>query len=222
MLRTKAGESPGATALGPEAQAPPPPLAGSVLRMLGSVCLVAALLVAGYLGWLLWGTGIGTAREQNHLRQQINTLIAHPRRVPSQSSRPVSPIPEGAPVGILKIPRLHLDIVVVNGTSAADLRRGPGHYLDSPYPWEDAGRVAIAGHRTTYLRPFWSLDKLRPGDLIRLVTQYGTFDYHVTGSRAISPAATWVLKQTRAPTLVLTTCTPRFSATHRLVVFASR
>jgi sortase A len=82
--------------------------------------------------------------------------------------------------------------------------------------------MAIAGHRTTYLRPFWSLDKLRSGDLIRLVTEYGVFDYHVTGSTVIQPSGVWVLKQTKEPTLVLTTCTPRFSASHRLVVFASR
>jgi sortase A len=113
-------------------------------------------------------------------------------------------------------------MVVVNGTSTADLRKGPGHYLETAYPWESSGRVAIAGHRTTYLHPFWSLDKLRPGDVIRLVTEYGTFIYHVTGSRVILPSGIWVLNQTKAPTLVLTTCTPRFSATHRLVVFASR
>ncbi|HEY3210566.1 MAG TPA: hypothetical protein VGL18_12390, partial [Actinomycetota bacterium] len=89
---------------------------------------MGALVVAGYLGWLLWGTGIGTAREQHQLRQQIDTLIAHPNTRDTQSHRPVAPIPEGAPVGILQIQRLHLDMVVVNGTSAADLRRGPGHY----------------------------------------------------------------------------------------------
>ncbi len=223
MLRTSPGETPsGTTILGPEAKPPQPVRAGRILRALGTLCLVGALVVAGYLGWLLWGTGIGTAREQHHLRQQIDKLIENPVALGPRPRWPAGPIRSGTPVGILQVPRIHLDIVVVNGTATADLRKGPGHYLETAYPWEDTGRVAIAGHRTTYLHPFWSLDKLRPGDLIRLVTEYGTFDYHVTGSRVILPSGVWVLKQTNEPTLVLTTCTPRFSASHRLVVFASR
>ena len=40
--------------------------------------------------------------------------------------------------------------------------------------------MGIAGHRTTYLAPFWSLNELRPGDRIVLATEYGIFDYRVT------------------------------------------
>jgi sortase A len=191
-----------------------------VLRILGTLCLVAALAVAGYLGWILWGTGLETARAQRHLREQIDKIITHPKVFDPQ--RPAKPPGEGAPIGILHIPRMKLDIVVVNGTSDAILKKGPGHYMDTAYPWDETGRVAIAGHRTTYGHPFWSLNKLRKGDLIRLVTEYGTFDYHVSGSRVILPSGVWVLRQTKEPSLVLTTCTPPFSASHRLVVFASR
>jgi sortase A len=223
VLRTNAGKAPSGTPdFEGEARSKPPVRAGRILRALGFLCLLAALVVGGYLGWLLWGTGIGTAREQHHLRQEIDKLISDPRPFDPGNERPAAPIPEGAPVGVLEIPRIDLDVVVVNGTSTADLRRGPGHYMDSAYPWEDTGRVSIAGHRTTYLHPFWSLDKLRRGDLIRFRTEYGSFDYHVTGSHVILPSGVWVLKQTREPTLVLTTCNPRFSASHRLVIFASR
>ena len=195
---------------------------GLIFRALGTICLAVAVVVAGYLGWLLWGTGIGTAHEQHGLRQEIVQQIAHPRVLNPQTRLPTKPLPEGAPLGLIRIPRIHLDMVVVNGTSTADLKRGPGHYIGTAYPWEATGRVGIAGHRTTYLHPFGGLDKLRPGDLIRLETEYGNFDYHVTGSRVILPTGTWVLNQSKAPTLALTTCTPRFSASHRLVVFASR
>jgi sortase A len=82
--------------------------------------------------------------------------------------------------------------------------------------------VAIAGHRTTYLHPFWSLDQLGPGDRIELQTRFGRFDYRVTSTRTVLPTAVWILRPTRDPTLVLTTCSPRFSATRRLVVFATR
>jgi sortase A len=117
---------------------------------------------------------------------------------------------------------MNLDVIVVQGTSTLDLEKGPGHYTDTADPWDPHGRVGIAGHRTTYLAPFWSLDKLGPGDAVILRTKYGTYHYDVTGSRTISPSDASVLDQTARPTLVLTTCTPRFSASERLIVFANR
>jgi sortase A len=55
-----------------------------------------------------------------------------------------------------------------------------------------------------------------------MVTEYGTYDYRVSAIREVLPDAGWVLDQTRSSTLVLTTCTPRFLASHRLVVIAGR
>ena len=189
--------------------------------------------MAAYYAWLLWGTGFTTSRAQAQLRTQIIGQIEQHDPVPGGGSsvgtshdggpEPIIVAPkEGAPVAIMRIPKIHLDMVVVNGTSTADLEKGPGHYIGTAYPWERHGAVAIAGHRTTYLHPFWSLDQLRPGDLIRLVTAHGRFDYRVARSIVIIPSEGWVLRQTVRPTLVLTTCTPRFSASHRLVVFADR
>jgi sortase A len=133
------------------------------------------------------------------------------------------PVPkDGEAVGILKIPRLHLDMVVVQGTTIQDLMKGPGHYPGTAFPWSDHGRVAIAGHRTTYLRPFWALDTMRPGDRIQIQTEFGTFEYRVTGLRVVLPTAMWVARQTSSPTLVLTTCNPRFSSSQRIAVFAVR
>jgi sortase A len=205
---------------------------GSILRALGLVCLAAALVLGGYVAWLLWGTGLATARAQHQLRDVIAHQIEHPRQGGTSSagtaghSHPVPPkgftIAEGDPVALIYIPRIGLDMVVVEGTSTEDLKKGPGHYLNTSYPWDDTGSVAIAGHRTTYQHPFWSLDKLGEGDLIELRTEFGTYRYRVDRSVVIRPSESWVLKQTRSPTLVLTACTPRFSASHRLVVFASR
>jgi LPXTG-site transpeptidase (sortase) family protein len=195
--------------------------------VLGTFCLAFAALLAINIAWLLWGTGLFvTAHAQHHLRAEILERIQHPRvtLTSAPKTEPITfPIPhDGDPVGILKIPRLHLDIVVVQGTSIEDLKLGPGHYPGTAFPWEDRGRVAIAGHRTTYLRPFWSLDSMRQGDRIQIRTEYGVFNYRVTGLRVVRPDALWVANQTRAPTLVLTTCNPRFSASQRLALFAVR
>ena len=86
----------------------------------------------------------------------------------------------GSAYAELVIPRIDLDMIVVQGTDTESLKKGPGHYPDTADPWDDTGRVGIAGHRTTYLAPFNHLDAMRVGDPITLRTEYGTFDYRVT------------------------------------------
>lgn len=188
---------------------------GRVLRFLGKACLTAAFIVAAYIVWLLWGTGIYTARQQDALREEITQAIEDPR--PQLAQR----IP-GRAYAILEIPSIDLDNVVVHGTTVEALKRGPGHYEKTADPWDREGRVGVAGHRTTYGAPFWDLDRIRPGDPITMITELGTFEYEVTGSREVLPDQAEVLRSTRRPTLVLTTCTPRFSAARRLVVFADQ
>ena len=133
----------------------------------------------------------------------------------------------GRAIAIIRIPKIDVDLVVVEGTGTEQLKKGPGHYPWTAYPWDDTGRVGIAGHRTTYGAPFWSLNGLRAGDRIVLATEYGIFDYRVTRTvvtppSGILPSGAYILDQTTSPTLVLTTCNPRFSASERLVVIADR
>lgn len=189
-----------------------------MLRSLGRLCIIAASILAGYLLWVLWGTGLITARAQDDLRQEFAPKLENPRVPPA--GEPVR-IPGDAVAEII-IPRIELDAIVVNGTGTEDLKKGPGLYPGSALPWEPSGRVAIAGHRTTYGAPFWDLDRLKEGDLIQLATEYGTFDYRVVRTEIVQPSATQVLDQTERPTLVLTTCNPRFSAAQRLIVIADR
>lgn len=128
----------------------------------------------------------------------------------------------GQAYAILRIPSIGVNEVVVQGVDVEDLKAGPGHYLRTADPWDPEGRVGIAGHRTTYGAPFWDLDRVRPGDEIRLITEQGEYRYEVTHSRDVPPTEGSVLRDTRLPSLVLTTCTPRFSAALRLIVFADR
>ena len=69
--------------------------------------------------------------------------------------------------------------MVVQGTGHEALKEGPGHYPDTADPWDEQGRVGIAGHRTTYLHPFFKLNELTPGDTITLRTVYGIYRYEV-------------------------------------------
>jgi sortase A len=183
-----------------------------VLRIVGNLCLAGAFVVAAYIAWVLWGTGLYTARQQDVLRGDLQERIEDPR------ARPGTVLPGNA-YAIIRIPSIELNDVVVQGTTTDDLKKGPGHYEKTSDPWDDRGRVGIAGHRTTYGAPFWSLDRVREGDDVFLRTEFGGFRYEVTGIRTILPTQVEVLEPTRKPTLVLTTCTPRFSAAQRLVVF---
>jgi len=192
---------------------------GRALRIAGLVLILAALAVGGYVWWLLWGTGLTTRAAQNDLRPRFEERIG---TRPAAEAPPRTVNVPGEAVAILRIPKIELNYVVVEGTDTESLKKGPGHYSWTSYPWEDTGRVAIAGHRTTYGAPFWSLNELKSGDRIVLATEYGIFNYRVTESRIILPSQAAVLHETENPTLVLTTCNPRFSAAERLVVFAER
>lgn len=199
------------------------PLGGLILKWFGVACLMVAAGLGGYIAWLLWGTGLETQAAQNDLRSGFQQVV---------NSKPTSEAPQPGSVALplrgqayaeLVIPRLDLDMIVVQGTDEESLKKGPGHYPDTADPWDATGRVGIAGHRTTYLHPFYNLDQLQVGDEITLRTEYGTFAYSV--SRVFVVASTGsgvVLTQTSTPTLVLTTCNPRFSSSQRLIVTADR
>jgi sortase A len=192
---------------------------GRWLRIGGLVLILVGVGLGAYSWWRLWGTGFTTRAAQNELRPQFEHLVA--TKPPEEAPVRVANVP-GRAVAIIKIPEIDVDLVVVEGTDTESLKKGPGHYADTAYPWQDRGRVGIAGHRTTYGAPFWSLNELETGDRIVLATEFGVFNYRVTGSRIIAPSDGSVLRATSRPTLVLTTCNPRFSAAQRLVVFADR
>jgi len=127
----------------------------------------------------------------------------------------------------IKIPKIDVDVVVVEGTTASALKAGAGHYPATPLPCED-GNVGIAGHRTTYGKPFANIDQLRPGDLITLETPIGPCTYSVSGPPVVVlpdgklPNGTSVVDNTPGQhTLTLTSCHPKGSASHRIVIKAT-
>ena len=126
---------------------------------------------------------------------------------------------DGEAMARISIPRIGLDAVVVEGTTEADLEQGPGFYAGDFLPGEGQ-LVYVAGHRTTYSAPFSHLDRLRPGNAVTLALPYGTFTYAVTDHRIVTANDIAVLRSHHHEELILQTCHPRFSATHRYLVFA--
>lgn len=189
-----------------------------VAHWIGIGCLMLAAGFGGYVAWLLWGTGLTTQRAQADLRQGFGAVV---------DSKPPSdavPVALGGRYAEIQIPAIDVDMMVVQGTAYEDLKLGPGHYPDTADPWDRTGRVGIAGHRTTYLHPFFNLDKVRTGDTITLRTEYGTFTYRVDRDPFVVQEAGSgaVLHQTSRATLVLTTCNPKYQSYERLIVTAIR
>ena len=125
----------------------------------------------------------------------------------------------GTAIGRIRIGRIGVNAVVVNGTDTASLRKGPALYDDKPFPGAP-GTVAIAGHRTTYLAPFRRVDKLRPGNEIVIEMPYGRFTYRVQQTRIVDPSEVSVVRRVGYDRLVLSACHPLYSAAKRIIVFA--
>lgn len=216
-----------------------------VMAALGRTFITVGILILLFVGYQLWGTSIYTAREQNALEQDFETTLAREGvpaptsttiGVPGETSETDEPallaptIPaEGDPVARIKIPKIGVDSIVVNGVSRNDLRKGPGLYPETALPGQ-AGNAAIAGHRTTYGAPFGDLDQLVVGDLVQVQTLYGVFRFRVTEQLIVAPSDVGVIdpkpvdpntpSKGLIPQVTLTTCNPKYSAAQRLIVKA--
>jgi sortase A len=198
----------------------------SATGALGRLLIAGGVLILLFVAYQLWGTGLKEAASQHSLRRQFEaSLHAHHSTAANQGANAQAqadaapPPPEGQAVGIIKIPAISLEKVVVQGVGESDLRAGPGHYPETPLPGQ-AGNSAIAGHRTTYGAPFFRLNELVSGDPILITTRQGAFRYVVQRSMVVDPSDSAVVAPTPGNHLTLTTCTPRYSAAQRLIVVA--
>jgi sortase A len=125
----------------------------------------------------------------------------------------------GQPIGRIKVPRMGLNMVLLNGTDESTLAKGPGRDLRSHLPGQGQ-LVYVAGHRTTYLAPFAHIDTLRKGDRITIEMPYATFLYEVTRHRIVPAGDLAVLRTHGHEALALQACHPRFFATDRYIAYA--
>lgn len=121
----------------------------------------------------------------------------------------------------LQIPKLGVNVVVVQGVDTRSLEAGAGHYPETPLPCQE-GDVAVAGHRTTYGKPFANIDRLVPGDRIVLTTPVGSCIYEVAAAPFVVLPTDWqvVANTPDQFELTLTACDPKGSASHRIIVKA--
>lgn len=174
-------------------------------------------LLFGVLGLGMLAYPFATNLFQGRLQQRLEVQLASPEIKQAYAAGKVD---EGDSLTRLRIPTVGVDVVVVEGTTISALRAGAGHYPNTPLPGEE-GNVAIAGHRTTYGRPFANLDRVHPGEEIALDTPLGTHVYRVSREPYVVANNDWQpIAQRPGKTLTLTTCHPKGSARQRLVVKA--
>jgi sortase A len=152
-------------------------------------------------------------------RHTLARLHEERRRVSYLARALQSQAKAGSAVGRIRIPAIGASFVVVKGTGTSELENGPGIYPETMFPGVP-GTTAIAGHRTTYLAPFRHIDRLHRGESIVLEMPYARLTYTVIGSRVVLPTNVSVLDPVGYSRLILSACTPLFSASHRLIVFA--
>lgn len=244
----------------------------------GKTLIAVGLLMFGFVGYQLYGTGIETAAAQSELEDQFEDQLTRVEPVPADTSATpddvavddtppedgsaevatqdsqdptatepdvaepdvAEPNAETAPsvvpvevqnipndlengdaIAKIEIPRIGVDDIIVAGVETADLKRGPGHFPDTPLPGQ-LGNAAIAGHRTTYGQPFRNVDQLQNGDEIKVTTLTGVYVYRVTGQTIVEPSEYEVVATTdpTAANLTLTSCHPVFTAQQRIVIFS--
>lgn len=156
--------------------------------------------------------------ELERVRDERNRVALLAARMERRSSL-------GSAIGRIDIPKIGSDFVLIDGTGTSELEAGPGVYSKKSYPGVTfpgiAGTTAIAGHRTTFLEPFKHIAELRRGEHIYITMPYARFTYTILGEHAVLPTNTVAVVSRKSYTgLVLSSCTPEFSAEKRLLVFA--
>jgi sortase A len=186
----------------------------AVLRFVASVMMVSGtLLIADAAVTLLWQEPVSAyvaGKNQGTLKK---AFFDPPERVIHR--RPL----KGDAIAEITIPSIGLSKYVVEGTDVDSLRKGPGHYPDTPLPGEP-GTTAIAGHRTTYGAPFRHIDDVQRGEPVVIDMPDGRFVYRVQRTKIVDDQDLSVLDKVGYQRLLLSACHPLYSAAQRIIVFA--
>jgi len=178
-----------------------------------ALALTSALIVGAGAGFFVHAGGAEDVVATGASAPAVVRQTPKPRALPSV--RPVAPT-KRAPAPTLWIPRLDLKSRIF---ASPRLDQGPAWWPTTGRPG-GGDTVAVAGHRTTHTRPFYYLERLRPGDRIYVAHGGRTHVYRVTRSHVVSARNLHIGDAVGYERLLLTACTPRGSAQFRLVVEA--
>lgn len=202
-----------------------PALLGDALRRPGGRRALSVLSVVLFIaGVAMFAYPVGTDVYSRYRQDKLNNAFADPSLQQRYVNRTVR---VGDVLTRLQIPKkgIDVDVLVVEGTTPAALRAGAGHYPGTPLPGE-AGNVSIAGHRTTFGRPFNHIDEMTAGDVVYLITPFKKYTYIVVPAFdnhpnpwVVSPKDFSVVQNVPGKSLLtLTSCHPKGSAKQRIIL----
>jgi len=220
------------------------------LTVMGELLITAGVLVGLFVVWQLFYTDVQSERIQDAVLEEIpwyeppapaiqdngggstasGLFLAEGDKHYTPDGAPVAPTPAyGEVFATMYVPRWGTDYVkpIAQGTTRFDVldRLGIGHYKDTVMPGQ-VGNFAVAGHRTTYGKPFTHIEQLEVGDAVVVQTEEAWFVYRVTDYEIVLPThIESIAPNPYAPgseateaMITLTACHPRFSAAQRYVV----
>lgn len=198
-------------------------------RVIGEMFITTGVLMLLFVTYQLWWTNI-LANQQaggaaSNLQEKWDT--GGDKRDPGAFS-------PGEGFAIMYIPKLDVKVPIAEGIDKQKvLDRGmAGHYADgklqTAMPWDDKGNFAVAGHRNTHGEPFRYINKLNPGDEIIVETRSTYYTYEMASILPqTAPSNVEVIDPVPAQSgftepgryVTLTTCTPEFTSTYRMIVW---
>lgn len=197
-------------------------------RALGEVFISLGVLMLLFVTYQLWWTNVRAEEEAggaaNNLQHEWD-----------QGGGEKKNLADGERFGIMYIPKLDVKAPIAEGIDKHNvLDHGMvGHYdknsgIKTAMPWDKKGNFAVAAHRNTHGEPFRYINKLTKGDKIVVETQSSYYTYEMESILPqTSPSNTSVIGPVPPGSgftgpgryITLTTCTPEFTSTFRMIVW---
>lgn len=187
---------------------------GKFRNVLGVILIVVGVSLIGVTIWMKYDT---YRQQQAVLDSFRNLQFDVPEGEVEKDKKPEkAQLEDGKGIGILDIPKINLEIGIIEGVSYEDIKYVVGHFPGSPMPGEK-GNFSIAGHRISYFgQAFKDIDKLEKGDKVKVTYNGKEYTYEVTDMYEVTPNETEALNPTKDATITIVTCTT--DAKNRVIV----
>ncbi|MFF4172090.1 class E sortase [Streptomyces sp. NPDC001744] len=199
-------------------------------RIVGELFITLGVVMLLFVTYQLWWTNVLAGQETDQVKERIADTWSKERK---DENKPEAFEP-GEGFAIMYIPKLDVVVPIAEGIDKAKvLDKGMvGHYSEGPLktamPSDKQGNFAVAGHRNTHGEPFRYVNRLKPGDPIVVETRNTYYTYEMASILPQTPPSNVsVIEPVPKGSgftgpgryITLTTCTPEFTSTYRMIVW---
>ncbi|RKN38070.1 class E sortase [Streptomyces hoynatensis] len=208
----------------------------AISNVIGELFITTGVLLLLFVVYQLWWTNVEAKahanNEANHLQEQWDQQGS---AAGSDENRDPGEFAPGEGFAILYLPTLDVRVPIAETTDKSSILDNGmvGHYteadgLPTAMPWDEEGNFGLAGHRNTHGEPFRYINRLEPGDPIVVETENAFYTYEVRNTLDSTPPSNVDVLDPVPPDsgftepgryITLTTCTPEFTSTYRLIVW---